>query len=133
MNTLHLIGLIVPQLIMAVLVILLWRDLAKAKKERKRVQEELEELYSRMKPGRLSSIRENEMNMSNEARRSLESLIDEFHSDLFALTEEYYCHGICLECGHIQHGAEPDAEGYICEACDQPAVMGLEMAILTYL
>lgn len=32
--------------------------------------------------------------------------------------------GICLECHETQSGVEPDAQGYTCECCGQPAVCG---------
>lgn len=32
--------------------------------------------------------------------------------------------GVCFECGHVQDGVEPDAEGYSCEECGKPAVNG---------
>ena len=41
--------------------------------------------------------------------------------------------GICLNCGHIQSGVEPDAEGYRCEQCGDLAVSGLENVIMTCL
>lgn len=34
--------------------------------------------------------------------------------------------GICLKCGSIAYGVEPDARNYTCEDCGQPAVYGLE-------
>lgn len=40
--------------------------------------------------------------------------------------------GICLECGFVQHGVEPDAIGYTCENCGAEKVCGAE-AILTEL
>ena len=39
-------------------------------------------------------------------------------------------YGICLKCGEVQEGCEPDAEGYTCEACGADAVMGLEQAFM---
>lgn len=41
--------------------------------------------------------------------------------------------GICLECGNIQSGVEPDAEGYHCNECNADAVCGIEGVIITYL
>lgn len=37
--------------------------------------------------------------------------------------------GVCLSCGSIQDGVEPDAEGYRCYNCDALQVMGFEQAI----
>lgn len=34
--------------------------------------------------------------------------------------------GLCLACGNEQGGCEPDARGYGCEACGEPAVFGAE-------
>lgn len=38
--------------------------------------------------------------------------------------------GICLACGEIAYGVEPDARGYQCEDCGKPQVYGLEEAVL---
>lgn len=34
--------------------------------------------------------------------------------------------GFCLSCGAEAYGVEPDAEGYECEECEEPRVMGAE-------
>lgn len=34
--------------------------------------------------------------------------------------------GFCLACGADAPGVEPDARRYVCEACGQPKVFGLE-------
>ena len=34
--------------------------------------------------------------------------------------------GFCLFCGADAEGVERDANGYLCEACDRPSVMGAE-------
>ncbi len=36
-----------------------------------------------------------------------------------------YC-GICLACHDIADDTEPDAEGYTCQSCGMPTVIGLE-------
>ena len=38
--------------------------------------------------------------------------------------------GICKSCHYIQDGVEPDAEGYTCEECDKPTVIGAENALM---
>ena len=38
--------------------------------------------------------------------------------------------GICTSCHYIQDGVEPDAEGYTCEECDKPTVIGAENALM---
>ena len=38
--------------------------------------------------------------------------------------------GICLACGEIQPGCEPDARGYECEVCGEKKVFGLEEAMM---
>lgn len=51
--------------------------------------------------------------------------------------EEYEQHtrdydGLCLACTEIQDGGvEPDAEGYLCEACGEEQIMGLELALIS--
>ena len=37
--------------------------------------------------------------------------------------------GICISCGEEAYGVEPDAEGYPCESCEEPKVMGMEQAL----
>jgi hypothetical protein len=32
--------------------------------------------------------------------------------------------GLCTACGNEQHGCEPDARNYTCEACGQDTVWG---------
>ncbi len=40
--------------------------------------------------------------------------------------------GYCTACGEFTcGGVEPDAEGYPCPFCDEPAVCGTEDALLT--
>jgi hypothetical protein len=41
-----------------------------------------------------------------------------------------YGNGICLSCGNVQSGCEPDAREYKCEECGRHRVYGLEEAIL---
>lgn len=38
--------------------------------------------------------------------------------------------GICLACGHMQDGVEPDARGYVCDSCEAEEVYGLEEAFI---
>lgn len=38
--------------------------------------------------------------------------------------------GFCTACGNEQDGCEPDAEGYTCQACGQPAVSGAEQLLM---
>ena len=38
--------------------------------------------------------------------------------------------GVCLACGEVQGGCEPDARGYECESCGKRRVYGLEEALL---
>ncbi len=38
--------------------------------------------------------------------------------------------GICLSCGEVQEGVEPDAERYRCESCGRHSVYGAEQALL---
>ena len=36
----------------------------------------------------------------------------------------------CLECGDESDGVEPDARGYECDACGEPAVYGVDELLL---
>lgn len=38
--------------------------------------------------------------------------------------------GICSDCHYIQSGVEGDAEGYTCEECGKPTVMGASNALM---
>jgi len=38
--------------------------------------------------------------------------------------------GFCKECGEEAYGVEPDACGYECECCGEPAVYGAEELVL---
>ena len=38
--------------------------------------------------------------------------------------------GFCLSCGQEAEGCEPDAEGYECEACGEPAVYGADNLLI---
>lgn len=37
--------------------------------------------------------------------------------------------GFCIRCGADADGVEPDAEGYVCEECGEPAVFGAEQLL----
>lgn len=52
---------------------------------------------------------------------------------LARITEDDLWHGskgICLSCGQITDGVEPDAEHYKCEYCEKYEVFGAEQALL---
>lgn len=70
------------------------------------------------------------MRLSTEARQSLNELLHDHEEDMFMLISEYENHGICYECGNLQSGVEPDAQGYECEECGAHAVGGLDFALL---
>ena len=48
----------------------------------------------------------------------------------FKLSEEEYhelddgSQGLCVACGEVRDGCEPDARGYECESCETRAVYG---------
>jgi len=69
--------------------------------------------------------------MSKISNKILTEIVEvEFNGDYFAMVEEYHNQGICLECGAINDGVEPDAQKYTCCECDQNAVSGIEFALL---
>jgi DNA-directed RNA polymerase subunit RPC12/RpoP len=39
--------------------------------------------------------------------------------------------GMCLECGHEQHGVEPDARDYACQQCGTKAIFGAQELMMT--
>lgn len=73
------------------------------------------------------------MKMTDEALQELERLLEEHGDDILCFAEEYENCGICYQCGDVQHGVEPDAEGYNCESCGEPAVGGIELAMVNLL
>ena len=38
--------------------------------------------------------------------------------------------GVCLECGELAYGVEPDARNYTCEECGRAQVFGADEALL---
>ena len=49
-------------------------------------------------------------------------------SEYRTLCDEYA--GICLACGELADGVEPDAERYPCDVCSARRVVGLEQALM---
>lgn len=48
---------------------------------------------------------------------------------------EFHCmnensEGLCVACGEIASGVEPDAERYECEGCGDPFVWGVEQLLI---
>jgi len=70
--------------------------------------------------------------MKLSSKEVLAILIAEYGSLEAAMVEDA-TEGICLNCGYIQDGVEPDAVGYTCEECGDDEVCGIEYAILTML
>jgi len=66
-------------------------------------------------------------NITEEAMETLSSIGD--YIDPLDLGDT----GICLSCGSVQLGCEPDAEKYECESCGLLEVMGIPHALLTFL
>ncbi len=73
---------------------------------------------------------EKRMKFTPVARIAMNNMIEEFGGDLVSLNMEMDCQGICCKCGDTQSGVEPDAEGYTCESCGEPAVVGFEDALM---
>ena len=50
------------------------------------------------------------------------------------LMEEDICtiEGVCIKCGEITHGVEPDAEKYKCESCETNTVYGAQQIVLLF-
>jgi|TARA_Y100000310_G_scaffold8488_1_gene9057 hypothetical protein len=40
--------------------------------------------------------------------------------------------GVCIKCGEITHGVEPDAEKYKCESCETDTVYGAQQIVLLF-
>lgn len=68
--------------------------------------------------------------MKLSSKKVLAILVAEFGSLDAAMLSDT-TEGICLSCGYIQDGVEPDAECYRCEDCGEYEVCGIEHVILT--
>lgn len=77
--------------------------------------------------------KENPTMLSPQAFTVLRQMATEHQGDLLELVEECPNQGICVQCGNVQSGVEPDAEGYPCEVCGEPAVAGMEVTLLYYI
>ena len=40
--------------------------------------------------------------------------------------------GVCIKCGVVHHGVEPDAEKYKCDSCETNTVYGADQIILLF-
>jgi len=51
-----------------------------------------------------------------------------------SLLEDDICtiEGVCIKCGEITHGVEPDAEKYKCESCETDTVYGAEQVLIMF-
>ena len=47
-----------------------------------------------------------------------------------AICEAQEYDGVCIACGHVQSGCEPDARKYECESCGENKVYGAEEIIV---
>lgn len=65
--------------------------------------------------------RERRLAVRRKIKATINELIDDGETDGV---------GICLSCGAYHDGVEPDAEGYPCEECGEPTVMGFENLVL---
>jgi len=71
------------------------------------------------------------MKISEAALSQLKYIAEEAEQDPFTVLEEMSGQGICLVCGELQSGVEPDAEGHQCHSCDEHAVAGVEQTLIT--
>jgi len=64
--------------------------------------------------------------MSTKLKISSDELLALVEESMFGMSDS----GVCLSCGEVTDGVEPDARGYPCPSCDKPAVMGAEEILL---
>lgn len=57
---------------------------------------------------------------------TLERVVDAVERQMFGLDDP----GLCVACGEEVDGVEPDARGYPCESCGEPAVYGASELLL---
>ena len=57
---------------------------------------------------------------------TLDRIMDAVESERTSLENP----GFCIACGDDADGCEPDARGYTCESCEEPAVYGAEELLL---
>jgi hypothetical protein len=60
-------------------------------------------------------------------RRGIKARVNE----IFECGEEDDNIGICMNCGAEHDGVEPDAEGYPCDECGEPTVVGFQNLVLS--
>ena len=55
-------------------------------------------------------------------------------STAMGLMEDDICtiEGVCIKCGEITHGVEPDAEKYKCENCETNTVYDAEQIVFLF-
>ncbi len=55
---------------------------------------------------------------------TLDQVMDSIRDDAYE--------GFCLKCGEVKDGCEPDARGYLCDACGENQVYGAEEILLMF-
>ncbi len=66
----------------------------------------------------------------------MKTYLDKTGTRLFSMSAGEYrayvndSYGFCLSCGAEHSQIEPDAEGYSCDSCEEPEVMGIENMLL---
>ena len=58
---------------------------------------------------------------------SIDEIIEIARENMFGMSND----GICVKCGDVQDGCEPDAQNYKCHSCGEFAVFGAEEILLT--
>tara|TARA_R100001443_G_scaffold51735_1_gene63575 strand:+ start:310 stop:507 length:198 start_codon:yes stop_codon:yes gene_type:complete len=53
-------------------------------------------------------------------------VMEHIEANMFGTANE----GVCLECGDVRDGCEPDAQNYECWECGEHAVAGMEIALM---
>lgn len=54
-----------------------------------------------------------------------ELVCDLAEANMFGMSND----GVCISCGSIQSGCEPDASEYTCECCNKNTVYGAELLL----
>lgn len=57
---------------------------------------------------------------------TIEEIREVAEENMFGMTND----GICVNCGDVRDGCEPDAERYPCYSCEENAVFGAELLFM---
>lgn len=61
-----------------------------------------------------------------KTNKEITTFVNKNIDDIMELIQEDDNQGFCVSCGALADSVEPDARGYTCDECDEPAVYGAQ-------